>query len=135
MVPAATNYKVLRSVGPNGPWTQVANPAVTYSTLYCGLYKSANMDCPTLIPAYTAYSDTGLAENTNYCYQVKAWNTAIGDSAPSTTMCATTISLGGPNLTAVTTIASKRLIQLTWSYNPASCAPTPCAAGAARGGR
>lgn len=121
----ATNYKVLRSIGSVGPWTQVANSAVPYSTLYCGYYSSPTIGCPTLAPIYTTYSDTGLAENTQYCYQLKAWNATGGDSAPSTVVCLKTPAVGGPNLVAVAAQNSMK-IKLDWTYNPAACTPNPC---------
>ena len=37
----------------------------------------------------TSYVDTGLADGTTYCYQVRAYN-AAGDSAPSNEACGTT---------------------------------------------
>jgi hypothetical protein len=85
------------------------------------------MDCSTLVPVFTNYSDTGLSENTNYCYQVKAWNPVIGDSSPSSTVCANTLSVGGPVLSTVTASPVTRSIQLGWTYNPATCTPIPCA--------
>jgi uncharacterized delta-60 repeat protein len=122
----ATSYKVLRSIGSGGPWTQVANPSIAYTTLYCGYYTSATIGCPTLVPAYTTYSDLSLTENTQYCYQLKASNVTGGDSAPSSTVCQKTPAVGGPNLANVTALNSEK-IQLTWTYDPNACTPSPCA--------
>ncbi len=43
----------------------------------------------------TAYSDTGLAPGTSYCYRVLAYNT-VGDSPHSNAACATTEPSSGP---------------------------------------
>jgi hypothetical protein len=126
-VPGATNYKVLRSIGSAGPFTQVANAAIPYTTLYCGVSTLPSIGCPTLVPAYASYSDTGLLEDVQYCYQLKAWNATGGDSASSATVCGKTMAINGPSLTAVTAINSLK-IRLDWSYNPAACSPNPCAA-------
>ena len=125
LVFGATNYKVFRSIGPDGPWTQVNNVAVAYTALYCGYYSSPTIGCPTLVPAYTSYSDTGLAENAQYCYQLKAWSSGAGDSLPSATVCLKTPAVGGPNLTAVTPIGSSK-IRLDWTYDPTACSPNSC---------
>ncbi len=44
-------------------------------------------------PGATSYSDAGLADNTNYCYRVNAFNSA-GSSAYTNEACATTASPG-----------------------------------------
>lgn len=127
LVPGATNYKVLRSIGLSGPFTQVANTAVPYATLYCGIYSTPSIGCPTLTAVSTGYSDTGLAEDTQYCYQLTAWNATGGDSAASSTICGKTSAVNGPTLTAVTALNALKM-RIDWNYNPAACAPFPCAA-------
>ncbi|RII24940.1 MAG: hypothetical protein CXR30_19455, partial [Geobacter sp.] len=80
----ATNYKLQRSVGPDGPWSQITNPSIAYVQKYCGLYTTSTTGCPTLIPAYTTYSNSGLTANTTYCYRVIAADADPShDSAPS----------------------------------------------------
>ena len=125
LVLGATNYKVTRSVGVAGPWNQVNNLTIPYTTLYCGYYATPSIGCPTLVPVYTSYADTALTENVQYCYQLMAWNGTGGDSAPSNTVCLKTPAVGGPNLTAVTPLTSAK-IKLDWTYNPAACSPNPC---------
>ena len=125
VVLGATNYKVLRSIGPAGPFNEVTNLAIPYTTLYCGTSTLPSIGCPTLVPAYRAHSDTGLVENTQYCYQFKAWNATGGDSAASTTVCGKTPAVNGPTLTAVTAMNSQK-VKLDWTYDPAVCSPVPC---------
>jgi len=125
VIPTATNYKLLRSVGADGPWTQVANPVVAYTTLYCGLYTTPSIGCPTAIPVVTSYADSDLTGNTTYCYQVKSSNASGSDSTASATVCGKTSSVGGPVLTAVTPVDSMK-VRVEWTYNPASCTPDPC---------
>lgn len=125
VVSGATNYKILRSIGADGPWVQVANPSVAYTTLYCGLYPSQSIGCPTLQPVTTTYADTGLTGNTTYCYQVKSSNGTGSDSAGSTPVCGKTSSVGGPVLTALTAVDSMR-VKVEWTYDPATCTPVPC---------
>ncbi len=121
----ATNYKIIRSIGSTGPWSQINDMAQAYSTLYCGYYPTPTIACPLLVAAFTAYSDASLTANQQYCYQLIAWNATGGDSAPSSIVCEKTPAVGGPNLTAVTPLNSSR-IKLDWSYNPAACSPVPC---------
>ncbi len=123
----ATNYKLQRSIGPDGPWTQITNPSVAFAQKYCGLYATRSTNCNTLIPAYNTYANTGLTENTNYCYQVIAADSDPShDSSPSAIVCGKTPAVGAPTLATVTNISAKKMTQLTWSYNPAACSPTPC---------
>lgn len=125
VVPTATNYKIFRSIGADGPWTQVANPTVAYTTLYCGLYTTPSIGCPSLQAVTTSYADGGLAGNTTYCYQLKSSNATGSDSTASVTVCGKTFSVGGPVLTAVTAVDSMKA-RLEWTYDPASCTPDPC---------
>jgi len=125
VVPGATNYRILRSIGQSGPFDQVADPAIPYLTLYCGTSTTPSIACPTLVAAFTSHADAGLAENTQYCYQVRAWNATGGDSVASTTVCGKTSAVNGPNLTAVTALNAMK-IRLDWTYNPDACSPTPC---------
>ena len=126
VVSGATNYKVLRSVGADGPWAQVANPSVPYTTLYCG-YTTPSIGCPTLQPVTTSYSDTGLTANTTYCYQVKSSNAAGSDSTASATVCGKTSSVGGPVLSSLSAVNSMG-VRVEWTYDPSSCTPVPCGA-------
>lgn len=125
VVYGATNYKIMRSLGSTGPWSQIDDVAVSYSTLYCGYYPTPTVGCPTPVAAYTTYGDTGLTENSQYCYQLAAWNGTGGNSALSTIRCMKTPSVGAPTVTAVTAQNSAK-IKVDWSYNPASCSPVPC---------
>lgn len=125
VVLGASNYKVLRSIGPAGPFAEVTNLAIPYTTLYCGTATLPTIGCPTLVPVFRSYSDTALVENTQYCYQFKAWNATGGDSAASTTVCGKTPAVNGPTLTAVTAMNSQK-VKLDWTYNPAVCSPIPC---------
>ena len=127
LVPGATNYKIMRSVGTDGPWTLVADSAVPYATRYCGIYSTPSIDCPTLVPAFTSAQDTGLTQGTTYCYRLNAWNATGGDSAAGAVSCLKTAAVGGPVLTAVTPLNSMK-ISLNWSYDPASCSPVACGA-------
>lgn len=125
VVYGATNYKISRSIGGNGPWSQINNLAIAYSTLYCGYYTSPTIGCPTLAPVFATHGDTSLTENVEYCYQMTAWNTTGGDSAPSNIVCQKTPAVGAPNLNAVTPLNSGK-IKLEWSYTGAACTPVPC---------
>jgi len=125
VVPGGTSYKILRSIGQAGPFNQVANPAVPYSTLYCGTDATPTIGCPTPLAAFTSHADPGLVENTEYCYRILAWNATGGDSAASTTVCARTSSVNGPNLVSVTAPNAMK-IRLEWTYDPSACTPTQC---------
>lgn len=125
VVLGATNYKVMRSIDTGGPWSEVNNLSIAYTTLYCGYYSTPTIGCPTLVPAYTSFPDASLTENTLYCYQLTAWNATGGESAPSNTVCMKTPAVGGPILTAVTPLNSSK-IKLDWTYDPAACSPNPC---------
>jgi large repetitive protein len=121
----ATSYKVLRSVGPAGPWDQLADlTSITYTTSYCGSTLPI-VGCTTLVADSTSYQNAGLTANTDYCYQVVAWSAGTGDSTPSATLCRKTPAVGGPDLTAVTPLNSMKM-RLEWSYSGSSCAPVPC---------
>jgi len=60
-------FKIERSIGPTGTFAQIA---VTD-------------------PNVTSYTDSGLADETTYCYRVRAFNT-VGDSDYSDVACGTT---------------------------------------------
>ena len=64
-----TGFKIERATAQNGPFTLIATAAANATT----------------------YASTGLARNTKYYYRVRATNSA-GDSAPSNTANATTLS-------------------------------------------
>ena len=123
----ATNYKLQRSIGPDGPWTQITNPSIAYTQKYCGIYASGSTNCNTLISAYNTYANTGLTANTNYCYQVIAADSDPShDSSPSAIVCGKTPTVNAPTMISVSNISSKKMTQLSWSYNPAVCSPTTC---------
>lgn len=123
----ATNYKLQRSIGPDGPWTQITNPSIAYAQKYCGLYTTSSTNCYTLLSAYNTYSNAGLIMNTNYCYQVIAADSdPLHDSSPSAVLCGKTPAVGAPVLTSATNISSKKMTQLAWSYNASACSPTAC---------
>lgn len=75
---------------------------------------------------YPVYSDTGLAANTQYCYQVEAYDGAGAgniSAARSSEACATT--LAAPDTTAptapgspVVTVVSATQADLTWTASP-----------------
>lgn len=125
VVAGGTNYKVMRSIGTGGPWSETVNAAVPFSTRYCGIYTVPSISCPVPVPAYTTVSDTGLLQDTQYCYKIVAWNPTGGDSAGSPVSCLKTPAVGGPVLTAVTALNSLK-IRIDWSYDPAACVPVAC---------
>lgn len=123
----ATEYRVERYLLSNPLWAPLwANFAVPYEQLYCGYYTSPTLDCPTLINKYTNRVDnTGLLESSEYCYQVKAWNSDGGSSLPSEIQCITTLSKNAPflvcpDITNTECLPIKsRQVDLLWS--PAKC--------------
>ncbi|RII25076.1 MAG: hypothetical protein CXR30_19235, partial [Geobacter sp.] len=48
------------------------------------------------------------------------------DSAPSSALCGKTPAVAAPTLVSVTTVAAKRVTQLSWNYDPAACTPATC---------
>ena len=119
----ATQYKVSRSIGTEGPWTQLSALVRPYTTSYCG-YSYPTVGCPNLTADSTSFMDTGLTEDTQYCYQVTAWAANTGDSEQSAIVCMKTPAVGRPNLTA--TAENSMKIRLDWTYDPSTCTPTPC---------
>jgi hypothetical protein len=116
----ATNYKLERKEG-SGSYSEITNLVLAYTTNYCG-YAYPTVGCPSPSPLVTAYHDTGLTENTTYCFQLKAWNSSGGDSVASTEKCATTLPIADQNLTATPLNAFK--IRLDWTQRV--CTPNPC---------
>ena len=92
----------------NLSWSQVAE-ATSYN-VYRGLSKIAN------VATGTTYSDTGLNQNTEYCYTVTSVNSA-GESTKMNEACARTLSAvtvpGAFTLTA--TAQNSSSIQLNWT--------------------
>lgn len=127
LVPGATDYRVVRSIGTGGPWTEAGRYSVPFSTKYCGIYTTPSIGCPSPVAAYTTAGDTGLAPDTTYCYKLTAANATGGDSAASPAACGKTPAVGGPVLTAVTALNSLK-VRVEWSYDPAACVPAACSA-------
>jgi hypothetical protein len=71
----------------------------------------------------TGYQSQGLAGNSSYCFQVRAWNSTGGNSGYSTEQCATTLPLAAQTLTA--TPQGSFRIRLDWTEQV--CTPAPCA--------
>ena len=89
-------FKIERRLPPSTTWTEIA----------------------TLGANTTSYNNTGLTLNTNYCYQVRAYN-AVGNSSYSNEACATTnpnVPNPPSNLVAQF-IPSPLSVQLTWTDN------------------
>ena len=126
VVLGATHYKIMRKEGA-GSYTEIINLPIGYSSLYCGRepYPTTETGCATLAPSFTGYQNTGLTENTNYCYQIKSWNSSGGDSALSTERCLLTSALPNQGLD-LTPLEGGFKIKLTWNNNNcAGCvAPT-----------
>jgi fibronectin type 3 domain-containing protein len=85
----ATSYNVLRSEN-GGAYTQVTSTSST------------------------SYTDTGLANGTQYCYEVQAHNTA-GTSQPSSSQCATPTLQVPAVPTILSATAGDSQVALTWS--------------------
>ncbi len=117
----ATNYKIERKEGA-GSYSQIDNVTVTYVENYCG-YDYPTVACPSLSASTTLYQNSGLTENTTYCYQLKSWNSTGGDSAYSTEECATTSAMPLQNLTATALDGGFR-IRLDWTA--IVCLPIAC---------
>ncbi len=116
----ATNYKIERKEGA-GAYSQIDNVAVTYVQKYCG-YDYPTVACPTLSDVTASFQDSGLTENTSYCYQLKSWNSTGGDSGYSTEKCATTSAMAVQNLSVAAVNSAK--IRLDWT--PVACIPIAC---------
>ncbi len=125
LVKGATAYPIERRTGTGSyePLTSVATP---YAESYCG-FTSPTVNCPAAVPVVSAYSDTGLAAHTTYCYRMTAWNSTGGNSPDSTETCATTSALPGQELTA--TAVNPFKIALSWTS--LACSPGPCSPPAA----
>ncbi|WP_298272308.1 fibronectin type III domain-containing protein [Geobacter sp.] len=120
VVTGATHYKVEQKPGSGGSWSEIADVAATYGTSYCG-YAVPRIDCTSPTPNIAGTTSSGLTENTQYCFQVKAVNSG-GESAPSPQVCVTTSALANQNLTLTPLNAFK--VRLDWSA--LECAPNPC---------
>jgi fibronectin type 3 domain-containing protein len=62
----------------------------------------------------TSYTDTGLTNGTQYCYEVEAVN-SIGTSGPSSSACATPNPQPPPAPTNLTATAGNAQVSLAWS--------------------
>jgi len=93
----------------NVSWTAVAGVA-GYKIYKGGAYYKS-------VPsAQTAYSDTGLSANTQFCYAVTANDSDGNDSGTSSTVCATTLNTPPPVPAGLSgTAISPTQIDLTWS--------------------
>ncbi len=120
LVFGATNYKIERKEGA-GNYSEITNIPLTYAENYCG-NSFATIGCPSLSPVRTEYRNTGLTENTTYCYKLKTWNISGGDSVYSDEKCATSMNVPDQNLVATALNSFK--IKLDWS--PISCSPVAC---------
>ncbi len=120
----ATNYKIYRRQDPGSyPGSPNYNDPVAYQELYCNqLYPYVG--CTVLSPITTTYSDTGLSENANYCYEVTAYNTDSNRDSGFNEVCLMTSDLAKPTLSG--NALSCQEIQLTWTYDPNSCSPNSC---------
>jgi fibronectin type 3 domain-containing protein len=88
----ASSYDVLRSTtGSAGTYTQIASGV-----------------------AATSYTDTGLTNGSQYCYEVEAANSA-GTSGPSSFACATPALQSPPAPTGLTATAGNAQVSLAWS--------------------
>jgi hypothetical protein len=121
LVSGATSYKIeMRPEG--GSYSEVSNLAAAFSQSYCGS-SYPTVACPTPSPVVTGYQSQGLAGNSSYCFQVRAWNSTGGNSGYSTEQCATTLPLAAQTLTA--TPQGSFRIRLDWTEQV--CTPAPCA--------
>lgn len=116
----ATDYKIERKEGA-GTYSLIDTIAVTYVQKYCG-YDFPTVACPSLSDVSASYQDSGLTENTSYCYQLKSWNSSGGDSGYSTEKCTTTSAMAVQNLSAAAVNSAK--IRLDWT--PVACVPNAC---------
>lgn len=120
VVLGATNYKIERKEG-TGNYSEFINLPVDYAENYCG-NSFPTIGCPSLTPVKAAYQNTGLTENTAYCYRLLAWNSTGRDSAYSTEKCATALPIADQTLFATSLNSFK--IRLDWVQKV--CAPNPC---------
>lgn len=120
----ATRYKIERSNGGPGSYSEIAQADIPYGISFCGAgYPTPT--CPATSDNEVSYSDhDGLAANTDYCYRVKAWNATGGDSVPSASECQKTTDVAIPTLSA--TALNSMSIRLDWAYDPAGCGTVPC---------
>lgn len=120
VVPGATAYKVERKTGVDA-YAEITNVAADYGTSYCG-YSYPTVSCASLTPAVAGYQDSGLTENTSYCYRIASWNSTGGASSYSAEQCATTSAMSVQSLTATAINSFK--IRLDWT--PVACTPNAC---------
>lgn len=120
VVKGATEYLVEQRTGAD-PYGTIATVTKAFTQSYCG-YAAPRIGCTSLSPDSASLSATGLTENTQYCFQVKSWNSTGLYSLPSTERCVTTSSMAGQSLTA--TPVNSFTIRLDWT--PIACAPDPC---------
>jgi uncharacterized delta-60 repeat protein len=120
VVIGATDYKVEQKTGTGGTWGEIGSVTAAYGTSYCGsAYPTVN--CPSATTTVARFSAHGLTNDTTYCYQVKAWNSTGGDSAPSSQVCMKTMSNSEPTLTAIPLTPYK--VRLDWVPGNESAAP------------
>ena len=120
VVKGATEYLVEQKTGIN-PYGSIGTVVKSYSQSYCG-YPAPRIGCTSLSPDSAGFTATGLTESTQYCFQVKAWNSTGLYSLPSTERCVTTSAMADQSLTA--TAVNSLTIRLDWT--PVVCAPNPC---------
>jgi large repetitive protein len=114
----ATVYYVDQiGLGPIGTVTK------SYSQSYCG-YPVPRLGCTSLTTDSTGKSATGLTNGTNYCFQVRAWNSGGFSTASTPQTCATTSAISAQNLRAAALDGGFK-IKLDW--DPIVCSPTACA--------
>ncbi len=90
-----TGFKIERKTGSGGAWNEIAQVGDNTTT----------------------YSDNNLTPDTQYCYQVRAYNTA-GNSNYSNESCATTSDVPpNPPTNLSTTAHSSTQINLSWTDN------------------
>jgi len=118
--PSATNYKIERKEGA-GAYSQIEDISVAYLENYCG-YDYPTPACPSLSAVAKLYQNSGLTENTTYCYQLTSWNSTGGDSGYSAEKCATTSAMPSQDLSA-SAVNSAR-VRLDWT--PVACLPVAC---------
>lgn len=84
-------------------WTASPTADVTYNILRGSVAGGVKTKIASGVAVLT-YSDSGLAANTQYCYQVTASKAGMNDSAPSNEVCGTTDkdSAGTPGTLVIT---------------------------------
>lgn len=120
VVKGATEYLVEQKTGTD-PYGSIGTVVKSYSQSYCG-YPAPRIGCTSLSPDSAGFSVTGLTGSTQYCFQLKAWNSTGLYSLPSTERCVTTSAMAGQSVTA--TAVNSLTIRLDWT--PVVCAPNPC---------